>query len=340
MDIEFHYWLTGLVAHRAGFSKEESLTIAYASEYVDENDISHEILDRSGRLRPYVNFMSQTMNILKPKDSLMRIYPIFHFIPGDPLAYTARRRDGKMHLLNTTPDNEHANAILDDAFKAHTDTRLYRIGIASHSFVDTWAHQNFVGWHDHYNQIDLKPLPSIGHAHGGHHPDWVNHEWVDNRLVDAEISNRNRFIDAAGALFKRYCSYQAGTGNPDRSGQWPSLENELITMGGQTYTGDDLRYRDARLDSYRKHLDWFPEFDENLWFDEAIETEARGMKDNPDGLLHGFTVFKDRYHWRESSSREATHWYRFQQAVKEQERFGIKQLSGIFRNMGYNLAVA
>jgi hypothetical protein len=48
MDIEFHYWLTGLVAHRAGFSKEESLTIAHASEYVDENDISHEILDRSG----------------------------------------------------------------------------------------------------------------------------------------------------------------------------------------------------------------------------------------------------------------------------------------------------
>ena len=52
---------------------------------------------------PYRNHFSQTMNILKPKDQLMRIYPIFHFVPGEPDAPSARRRDGKMHILNTTP---------------------------------------------------------------------------------------------------------------------------------------------------------------------------------------------------------------------------------------------
>ena len=179
MDTEYHYWITGMLAYRAGFSEVDALTIAYASEYVDENDVNYTIVQRRDKSK-YRNYMSQTMKISKPKDSLMRIYPIFHFIPGDPAAVTARRRDGKMHLLNTTPNNENANAIIDAAFKAHEDTRLYRIGIASHSFVDTWAHQNFIGWYDDFNETDLKPLPAIGHAFAGHHPDWVNHLWVDN----------------------------------------------------------------------------------------------------------------------------------------------------------------
>ncbi|MEW5905060.1 MAG: DUF6765 family protein [Pseudomonadota bacterium] len=339
MDIEFHYWITGYLAQRAGFDQDAAHTIAYASQYVDENDISYEIEDRSGKRSKYINFMSQTMNILKPKGSLMRIYPIFHFIPGDPQAYTARRRDGKMHLLNTTPDNEHANAMLQAAFAANEDTRLYRIGIASHSYVDTWAHQNFVGWYDHYNQIELKPVPAIGHAPGGHHPDWVCHEWTDQRLVDDEISNRNRFLDAACALFKHYCTYQASQGSPDNTAIWPELEADLVTMCGQTYTGDDLRYQEARLKSYRKRLDWFPEFDEESWFNAAIDTQVRGLKDNPDGLLNGFTLLRDRYYWKEGVAREDTHWYRFQQAVKDHEKFGIVRLSPLFRKMGYDLAI-
>lgn len=337
MDIEFHYWITGLVAFRAGFSRNEALTIAYASQYVDENDINYAILNRDDG-KPYYNFMSQTMNILKPKDSLMRIYPIFHFIPGDPLAHSARRRDGNLHLLNTTPDSENANAILDAAFKAHEDTRLYRIGIATHSYVDTWSHQNFVGWHNYHNQIEFKAVPAIGHAHAGHPPDWVNHLWIDSRLVDGEISNRNRFIDAAKALYKQYCAYQKSQGNEDLSDQWPDLEDDLVTICGQTYTGDEVLYRDARLKSYKKRLSWFTDFDEEQWFDEAIATDVRGLKDNTDGILNGFTLFKDRYYWKEDITPEQTHWYRFQQAVKEQERFGIKLLSNTFKHMGYDLA--
>lgn len=337
MDIEFHYWITGLVAFRAGFSRNEALTIAYASQYVDENDINYAILNRSDG-KPYYNFMSQTMNILKPKDTLMRIYPLFHFIPGDPMAITARRRDGALHLLNTTPDSENANAMLDTAFKAHEDTRLYRIGIASHSFVDTWAHQNFIGWYSHHNQIVLKPAPAIGHAPAGHPPDWISHVWTDERLVDGEVSNRDRFLDAAEALYKKYCAYQKSQGKEDLSGEWPDVEADLISLCGPTYTGDNLQHQETRIKNYKKRLSWFPEFDEEEWFDAAIDTEVRGLKDNPDGILHGFTIFKDRHYWKEGVRHEDSHWYRFQQAVKEHERFGIMQLSPIFKTMGYNLA--
>lgn len=139
MDIEFHYWITGIVAFEAGFSEEEAETIAYSSQYVDENDVSIAVEDKvsSGK---YVNFVSQTMNILQPKDELMRVYPIFHFIPGDPGAPSARRRDGKMHLFNTTPNSRFADDLMSEAFKAPEEVRLFRIGIATHAFADTWAH--------------------------------------------------------------------------------------------------------------------------------------------------------------------------------------------------------
>jgi hypothetical protein len=31
---------------------------------------------------PYKNYISQTMDITKPKEELLRIYPFFHFFPG------------------------------------------------------------------------------------------------------------------------------------------------------------------------------------------------------------------------------------------------------------------
>ena len=38
MDIEFHYYMTFLIAGKAGFGEEDAFTIAYASQYVDDND--------------------------------------------------------------------------------------------------------------------------------------------------------------------------------------------------------------------------------------------------------------------------------------------------------------
>ena len=124
MDIEFHYYITGIVARAAGFTEEEAKKIAWASQFVDENDVSLTIEDRMNG-STFTNYISQTMNILKPKRKLMRIYPIFHFVPGDPIADSARRQDGKMHLLITTPKNAIAQDLMDAAFKASEETRLY-----------------------------------------------------------------------------------------------------------------------------------------------------------------------------------------------------------------------
>jgi hypothetical protein len=337
VDTEFHYWITGLIAHKSGFEPEEAKVIAYASEYVDENDISIRVQDRNGK-GSYSNFISQTMNILKPKDSLMRIYPIFHFIPGDPAADTARRRDGKMHILNTTPNSENANEVIDSAFKSPEDARLYRIGIASHAYVDTWAHQNFVGWYDYFNNIGLDVKPDIGHADGEHHPDWICHNWEDNRLVESAISNRARFTSAAESLFKKYCHYLSTQGRPDKSSEWEKLEEELMLIQGRSYSGDKLRHMDDRMKSYKKRLKGWPEFNESVWIDDAIETKVRGLRDSKEGITSIMTIYEDEYYWKNSITKEDTHWFKFQEAVKAHERFSIKLLTPIFRYMGYDLA--
>ncbi len=340
MDTEFHYWMTGLIANRAGFTEEESKVIAYSSEYIDENDVSLTIKSKKGG-SDYNNFVSQTMNILKPKGQLIRIYPIFHFIPGEPDAETARRRDGKMHLLNTTPNSPNANEFIDDAFKSSEDIRLYRIGIASHGFVDTWAHQNFVGYFDSFNNIGLDPKPDIGHADAEHHPDWVSHFWVDNRLVQSDVSNRDRFLAAAQALFAKYCGYLKVHSQIDNSESWEDVANELVNLMGPTHTGNTNKYHDVRIRGYQDKIKWLGnEFDERIWFDAAIDEKIHGMKDSLEGLPAKFTIFRDEYFWHDEENRENTDWYRFSEAVKEHEQFAIKVLTPTFRKIGINLAVA
>ena len=333
MDIEFHYWITGILALKSGFTDKEARTIATASQYVDDNDLCYHVTDpETGEV--YRNFVSQTMNILKPRNELMRIYPIFHFVPGDPLSDDCFRRDGKMHRLVTTPCNQNASTLLDEAFMADEETRLYRIGIATHSFVDTWAHQNFVGWYDYYNNIGLDPKPDIGHADAEHCPDWIGHRWQDGRLVDKEINNNLRFLSAAEALYRRYGEYLKRPGRPPGTA-WRTVQKELIAIMGSSYSGDRKKDEKRRFTEYRKIVGW-PDFQESEWFDAAIHTDIRVGKDRHKGAK--FSVFKDSYAWKPDQDWKKTGWYNFQRSVKAHERLGIRLLTPVFAKMGYTLA--
>jgi len=277
--------------------------------------------DRSGK-GAYENFISQTMNILKPKRRLMRIYPVFHFIPGEPDACTARRRDGKMHLLNTTPDSEIANALIDDALATSGETRLYRIGIATHAYVDTWAHQNFVGWFDYFNNIGLDIKPDKGHADAEHHPDWPSHRWEDERLVESTVHNTSRFLEAARKLYRKYRAALPGV-NPAM--QWPELQKLLVDAMGEQFSGGSNRHRNGRMDAYGAMAPWLGEFDEEKWRYAAIEKDLFAL------ICNGCC------YWREDVVPEETDWFRFQEAVKEHQRAAMKLLDPLFKRMGVDL---
>src|ERR1700722_458405 len=148
MDIEFHYYMTYLIATRAGFVPAEAEIIAHSAQSVDDNHIQYAVLGDSSGI--YENYISQTMDILKPAKNLYRIYPIFHFIPGVFDAPSAKRSDGRIDRWVTTPDSPVARKMIESAIASENP---YRIGVSAHGYVDTWAHQNFLGRRDSFNDI-------------------------------------------------------------------------------------------------------------------------------------------------------------------------------------------
>jgi hypothetical protein len=320
MDIEFHYYMTYLVAAKAGMGPDDALTIAHAAQYVDNNDVRFEI--NKGRGTAYRNYISQTMDILKPKAKLFRIYPIFHFIPGDPKSKTAWRKDGKMHWLNTTPNSKNANKIIDQAISSGD---LYRIGIAAHGYADTWAHQNFVGYYDDMNSMDMTLAaitPNIGHADARHDPDWPALVWRDTRLIEEQVDNRSRFLEAARHLLAKLARFaDKSISDQEIKQRQDSLTNDLNEAIGDPDQSNERR--SERVDRYKRLAQKaeygdreLPEYNEDDWFDDAVNEHVRGLRDRSEGSLLRLDPLIDTYTWKDDQAYQLTEWYKFQQAVK------------------------
>jgi len=71
MDIEFHYYMTYLIAKKAGFRNEEAKTIATASQFVDDNTCIFEVrkptnTNHTTQETCYRNYISQTLDRSSP----------------------------------------------------------------------------------------------------------------------------------------------------------------------------------------------------------------------------------------------------------------------------------
>ena len=320
MDIEFHYYMTYLIAAKAGLDPDSARILAHSSQFIDDNDIVFEV--DKGEGTAYRNYISQTMNILKPKQKLLRIYPIFHFIPGDPRSATAWRKDGKMHWLCTTPNSTNANEAMDAAIRSQS---VHRIGVAAHGYVDTWAHQNFVGYYDDFNAMDIgltQLMPNIGHADAGHNPDWPALVWRDPRLINEAVDNTERFLDAAGHLLEKLARFADAT----------IADEEIARRRDRLIAAlrDAIGERDQANERHEERIDRYlelaasaeygdrplPRYDEDLWFDQAVNEHVRGLRDRGDAALLRFDPLTDRYTWKEPATHRQTDWHRFQEAVK------------------------
>lgn len=320
MDIEFHYYMTYLIAAKAGMDAGSARVLAHSSQFIDDNDIVFEV--DKGQGSAYRNYISQTMNILKPKEKLLRIYPIFHFIPGDPRSETAWRKDGKMHWLCTTPNSANANAIMDAALGSQSP---HRIGVAAHGYVDTWAHQNFIGYYDDFNAMDIglgKLTPNIGHADAGHNPDWPALVWRDPRLIEEGVDNKERFLDAARHLLEKLARFADGSiSDREVARRQDELTADLsVAIGERDQANDRCEERTERYLDLARRAEYgdtpLPRYDEDLWFDEAVNEDVRGLRDRGDAALLRFDPFTDKYTWKDSQAYRRTDWYLFQEAVK------------------------
>ena len=331
MDIEFHYYITYLIAARAGFKPAEAEIIAYASQHIDDNDLIYEINQDTAEY--YSNYVSQTINILKTKRVLLRIYPIFHFIPGDPFIDSVRRWDGKLHYLNTTPDSENAQAVLHTALESNN---LYRIGLACHSFSDSWAHKNFTGYFDQFNSMKT-PFKKLGHVAALGKPDRVALKWHDSRLVSSlqSIDNRQKFLQAATRLFEEFQKHLF----TDKALKDIQTEADLMAedlnwaIGDEDARNKNTRVRLARYKELAKKNEYggceLADYDLFTWMDEAIKENIRGFRIRSKRVVTRFIKgylskaiprLQDRYTWKDPLKYKQSHWYQFQEAVKAQQK--------------------
>jgi len=304
MDIEFHYYITYILAKGAGFTSKDAQTIAYASQYIDDNCTEYTI--NKGAQDEYKNFISQTYDILKPQKERIKIYPCFHFLPGDYMNESTKRTDNRIHEFNTTANSKNANILMDAALQTGD---LYRIGICTHCYADTWAHQNFVGWEDDFNSIFgilEMIIPNIGHADAGFKPDIPNLSWEDKRLIqkNRNVNNKWRFLEAAKNIFSRFFHYaDVKVTSEIIATEWNHLETAISTaIGKESYT--EKREDTERIERYRIIAKDVPDYDKQLWFNKAITKKELSKK--PD--------FQN------------SHWYKFQEAVKEHQQLAFETI--------------
>lgn len=162
-------------------------------------------------LRPYISCMTQNYDAAIRLISSIDTYIAYHFIPGDARSARNARIDGMHNSFTVTPGGRVATLALRHALQQNNH---YQIGIASHAYADTWAHQNFTGIREGYNITSslIRALPEnitkyckpIGHVDAMHKPDRIDCVWRDHRLKRSVVHNNNRFINAARSLYIEY----------------------------------------------------------------------------------------------------------------------------------------
>jgi hypothetical protein len=336
MDIEFHYYMTYLIAVRAGFTPADAAIVAQSAQEIDDNHIVMKVSE--GTAYAYTSTLSQTMDILHPHHN-KRIYPIFHFIPGDPLAPSAKRRDGATSPWVTTPNSPLANEMLDTALGSGD---LYRIGASAHAYADTWAHQNFLGEDDAYNVMPEGSLTDrveaavslmrIGHALAGHLPDIPGLIWTDGRLANETVDNTKRFLDAADHLYRKLAAFKDPAVSPaqlDRTAA--NLVADLVSDIGPSRTAA-TQLDAARIERYRQRAlsreygaSAIPEYREARWADAAFNEQRSDLSEQiaiylarHAGLVGDVLDFGTAIPctWKNPAERSETDWYKFQEAVR------------------------
>ena len=258
MNVEFHYYSTAFLAVKAGFPLDEATTLAYAGQYVDDHHRPLEIHTPRGTV---VSSPTQNFSFWDP-DTVSGVLAPFHFLPAGPQTGEAPspRADGARSVWDVRPDSAPAKALLVGALRTGN---LHRIGLALHTYSDTWAHQNFTARNEDWNRLDPgNHLPSPGHAQAGRAPDFWLAQWIDPRLKQPQIVNFTRFADCARKVYRYLCTFR-GKDFQDEADVAAELAS-LVSAGRSREALED------RVLEFVLALNLEP-YDKTLWPSRALE---------------------------------------------------------------------
>lgn len=221
MDIQYHYFVIKTLAVQGGFSEEEAQTIAYYSQQVDdftkcmpmyadqeppafftENGYAAQGTDGRWMVVPHPTGIDVVQS-LEEHYRYTTLAP-FHFIPPRSFEETEKNRNFTRADYRCVQASDKERAVLiNEIIRAavenvksekgeKSEKSLMELGMALHTYADTYAHCGYsglTGWENKavikkaFNQKEgreevtdaerlfYKALPHIGHGNSGHVPD-------------------------------------------------------------------------------------------------------------------------------------------------------------------------
>jgi hypothetical protein len=257
MQKDFHYYCIGVLSRAAGFNPKDALILAYASQYVDDATEPGLFELEDGVPGPHFDATRTSYFGLESLHSLRweaqkRVWIPFHFIPDMPFSPAS----GSDFDFVTGPGSDFARLLLTQAAAeplANRERRLCRIGVALHTYADTWAHQDFSGcknqeendveaiyvydresgeWdHLKLGNLILDALPAIGHAEAGFFPDLAFQRWkcvIGEPPRPIERDNVDLFGEAAEEIYTRLLAMEKT--DPEEPIPWPEVAPRISAL--------------------------------------------------------------------------------------------------------------
>ena len=348
MQADMHYCCIRVLAQAAGLKPTNAQTVAYASQYTDDAT-EHEgihidgVPDFAGHLVEDGLFEPvctahrgiQFIHGLE-KDVQTKVYIPFHFVP--PSRFSGEGR----YDFRVRSDSQFARGLVEDAIQAARDARgdneayvgtLVRLGVALHSYADTWSHQGFSGrWSSADNDIERihilqdgswEPLPwfeqlkhniipDVGHAEAVNFPDKSHLSWrYEHDASGREVTRHNTeiFLEAAEAIYRLLC---------ELGGARPVWKMHVDSLRGCIGLAEDSVK--AKFKAWRNA---FPDvqfdYDSERWRSEAL----RGDRVDWD---HFKT--KEDFATLSFRARGGLSWFHFHVAAKQQRQHVVNSIRG------------
>ncbi len=285
MQQDFHFYCIAVLARAAGFAKEEALTIAYSSQYTDDSTEGEPIHVGEMIFDPvrtaHKGLKAYKWSVQK------RVFLAFHFIPAKPI-------ETPQDTFCSMPGSKFAQMLLNHACRERSKRlRPYRIGVALHTYSDSWAHQYFSGREHKENNVEgiyikkgnkwrhlfleniyLDLLPCIGHGQAGYFPDRSYLHWKYTRKSSNEVverDNTSEFLDAAKIIYDYLGDCLIGI--PDGPIPWSMIKDDIE---GLLFNPE--KNEEKRFDKWRAKFGYLFEpikfdYDKNLWRNEALQPD-------------------------------------------------------------------
>ena len=346
MQRDFHFYATMVLARAAGFNDKDAWIIATSSQYVDDSTehlpiyikVNGDMLIFDPTCTSYSKINPASLDWTNQK----RVWIPFHFLPGHLF-----RPNKSLHFSYLTiPNSAFGQFLLQQAIYeplSNYKHRLVRIGVATHTFADSFSHAGFSGRHSR-SENDVKHFslwkngqwdesiirktflnisPQIGHAEARSYPDYSSRKWrceLGEPSREIERDNVLTFLKAAKAIY--LCFFEIRRLNSENLISWEELEPSLKSL---FEIKNDLDL-EGKCEEWRKKFAYIFPVGSDLFFygKEKLRKDALEGDTNWDGFSKKDWLKEPIRKSKSNFSRSL--WFLFHKAALHQRHLVLERI--------------